>query len=756
MGNDRITAQMIHLRAYPDQWASDFSVVKTITALGDVTPPAAVSGLSATAKQGAILLTWDNPSLNRDGSTLRDQDRVRLYRSSAASINIDNSATFDDTTDIGWTEQYRDDVGAGITKYYKVTAFDRTRNQSLASSEVHATAGDVDPTTDIPDNASGLVFDDTIGTGGVTTGDGMIAVVFQDPATTWRNFDHYQLWYAEDSGGGYGAWTEIAHVERWGHLLQDLDTTHAFKFKAIIVATDGTPSSIADEEDNSGSGFTPNQADNSNITAVAVVAKYIIAINEVRTAHLKAGTITGDKISSTTTITAGTGNDVGVLDGADGTYRIYAGHATPASAPFRVTKAGVAYMTGAVISGTITVTGGPLLGQSGGANVLYDAGMEQASTPYWGSNGARQASGGNQSNAWWKITRAGSNVNDNALDHDGGIRYIEVNPGEIWEFGGDIKTDGACTGRILVQALDADKSNVGWATVLSRNNAAWGSESTTYTVAATVKFLKFYLQAYDSDGWAGFDNCFLRRADLEWSYIQNVSIENADIVSMTFDKITAATNTASLVIGGAGYLKSSNYSAGSAGFIVNGDGSAEFNNVTVRGTLDFAHITKQSLSVLNSELAGGITSNKITSVDAGTISAGTLTSCDIRTAASGARAQLDAGGLFEAHTFTIYDATRQRVFLGAGALILYDSGGTAQSQIVDSDSGANDYMAFFRCDSTTAGKPVLKLDQDDISEGFIDFVGSDRGAIDEGTSSVKSVRVEVNGVVGRIAIYADA
>ena len=50
--------------------------------------------------------------------------------------------------------------------------------------------------------------------------------------------------------------------------------------------------------------------------------------------------VTGAKISSSTTITAGTGNNVGVLDGADSTYRIYAGHATPASAPFRVKQDG--------------------------------------------------------------------------------------------------------------------------------------------------------------------------------------------------------------------------------------------------------------------------------------------------------------------------------------------------------------------------------------------------------------------------------
>lgn len=74
-------------------------------------------------------------------------------------------------------------------------------------------------------------------------------------------------------------------------------------------------------------------------------------------------------------------------------------------------------------------------------------------------------------------------------------------------------------------------------------------------------------------------------SNIPWSYISSVSIDNADITDLAFSKITAATSTASLVIGGAGYLKSSNYSAGSAGFQITGAGNAEFNDVTVRGKI---------------------------------------------------------------------------------------------------------------------------------------------------------------------------
>jgi len=55
-----------------------------------------------------------------------------------------------------------------------------------------------------------------------------------------------------------------------------------------------------------------------------------------------------------------------------------------------------------------------------------------------------------------------------------------------------------------------------------------------------------------------------------------------------------------------------------------------------------------------------------------------------------------------------------------------------------------------------AAIPNLVLAQLDVSEGTINFVASDRGVITGATNSLESVRVEVNGVVRRIAVYADA
>ena len=77
-----------------------------------------------------------------------------------------------------------------------------------------------------------------------------------------------------------------------------------------------------------------------------------------------ATTLTGGNatLSSTGNLTLGTGNDVVRLSADDATYRIWVGHATAASAPFRVTKAGVLTASSATITGEINATSGVFSG----------------------------------------------------------------------------------------------------------------------------------------------------------------------------------------------------------------------------------------------------------------------------------------------------------------------------------------------------------------------------------------------------------
>jgi hypothetical protein len=85
--------------------------------------------------------------------------------------------------------------------------------------------------------------------------------------------------------------------------------------------------------------------------------------------------------------------------------------------------------------------------------------------------------------------------------------------------------------------------------------------------------------------------------------IGDAQITSAKIVSLSADKITAGTIAAQEIIMSnsvASILRSSNFSAGSAGWRVRGSGDAEFNNVTVRGTVDASTILGSIFKTANS------------------------------------------------------------------------------------------------------------------------------------------------------------
>jgi PKD repeat protein/endonuclease I len=95
---------------------------------GDTTPPAAPTGLGATAGDGSVTLNWNN---NAEG----DLAGYSVYRgtSSGGPYSLANGSllTVSQFTDTGRTN--------GVTYYYVVTASDASSNESIESSEVSAT-----------------------------------------------------------------------------------------------------------------------------------------------------------------------------------------------------------------------------------------------------------------------------------------------------------------------------------------------------------------------------------------------------------------------------------------------------------------------------------------------------------------------------------------------------------------------------------------------------------------------------------------
>lgn len=68
--------------------------------------------------------------------------------------------------------------------------------------------------------------------------------------------------------------------------------------------------------------------------------------------------------------------------------------------------------------------------------------------------------------------------------------------------------------------------------------------------------------------------------------IKDAIITDAKIANLAVGKLTSGSITSqNITLAGTGYIQSSNYVAGSAGWNIGSDGSAEFSNVTARGSL---------------------------------------------------------------------------------------------------------------------------------------------------------------------------
>ena len=167
--------------------------------------------------------------------------------------------------------------------------------------------------------------------------------------------------------------------------------------------------------------------------------------------------------------------------------------------------------------------------------------------------------------------------------------------------------------------------------------------------------------------------------------------------------------------------------------------------------------------------AGKIT---VSNLNADSITAGTLTAVTVRSSAATTRAEMTIAGASQEHVFRIWKAGKVTAYLWSDGIELRNAAGTAfvggienvgdAGYIYAQGSGAAIVLngigaqATFNQIGATAGVECLSLSQSDTSEGFINFAGADRGCIAHLTDPVHSVRVELNGVVYRLGLYADA
>ena len=643
---------------------SNKSQVASVVIAKDNLAPASPISVAASQVDAGIRLDWTNSTLNADGSTCTDMRWIAIYYKSTTGVTASNNdGKYILGGSAGDVQVYVDSIAASTERFYVITAIDTNGNESVESAEVTETSGNVRPTTDIPDDAAGVIFDDAYGADGVVIGDSMLGIIFKNPSSAWFRFDRYRLWfqYTDDNGVTWyddddvpDKWTEIPHVPRTGYVHKALNRSYGYRYKATVVGGDGTESSVADTA--GGNTTKPDGANNNAIIATLVLAENITATNEVRGEHFYAQSYLA--INSDTF-----GNDGIQLEYNGGDPRFYAGNGavdvtgryfnfdgtkiTWKAANSELDASGNLTISNATVSGTITITGGSGIASLSDAGTLATADnlddVDNGTT--YGKIALTDISAGH-------ITlvspQAALNINNANFGEDGiQLQYNSGNPRAYFGDGANsfVSFDGT---NLTWKAANSELDALGNLTATSVDLtgqlvAGTGSDvDVGYLTAGTILSQSIVLGVDAGQGdveiRAGIASGDFANSGANSGFIIGIDDSDSDTAkfffgdasdyikwdgstltvrgdlgatTVSFTDLLPGTNTASLQIGGAGYIKSTNYSAGSDGFQIKGAGDAEFNDVTVRGKLIAGIDSSISVDYLE---AGTITSQSINMV----------------------------------------------------------------------------------------------------------------------------------------------
>jgi hypothetical protein len=308
---DENTEYTITISAYNTFGRQSTGLSTNVTTVRDTTAPANITSITATGGLQTIDLSWTNPT----------DDDFDLVRIKVASTNSEPTGYSYEVR----ADNFIDDVGAySATRYYWLAPVDRTGNVGNYVSGGSATTGSI-TINDVPQVAGTFYL--TLGDNDAPTNTEFNTAVGRDPIN--GDFVIVNKEFAFNYDGS--VWTAVTEFID-GSLL----------VSGSISADDITTGTL-----------NANDVTISNLT----VTSGQLPSDVVYDGDLGAsGTtvIDGGRISAGTAVTVGTGDNVAVLSGADATYRLWAGDASSADAPFKVSQTGVLYATGAEISGNIT------------------------------------------------------------------------------------------------------------------------------------------------------------------------------------------------------------------------------------------------------------------------------------------------------------------------------------------------------------------------------------------------------------------
>ncbi|MFA5423480.1 MAG: glycoside hydrolase family 30 beta sandwich domain-containing protein, partial [Phycisphaerae bacterium] len=191
-----------------------------VTGMADTTPPAAPTGLAATAGDGTVLLNWDD----------NGEEDFAFYNVKRSETSGSGYSTI--AADVAVSEYTDNTVTNDTTYYYVVTAVDTSDNESGNSSEDSATPED----TTAPAAPTGL---------SATAGDGTVSLNWDDNGET--DLAGYNVKRSTTQGSGYSSIaTDVATSD-----YTDNTVTNGTTYYYVVTAVDESDNESGNSDEDS-------------------------------------------------------------------------------------------------------------------------------------------------------------------------------------------------------------------------------------------------------------------------------------------------------------------------------------------------------------------------------------------------------------------------------------------------------------------------------------------------------------------------
>lgn len=310
------------------------------------------------------------------------------------------------------------------------------------------------------------------------------------------------------------------------------------------------------------------------------------------------GKLSNVEITGSSNISLGTGSSILKSNSTDG---LWLGAATFAAAPFRVSLAGAVTATSADITGTVTATAGQIANWTISTSALSTGAFDTISTMYFGSSGLslsntfKVTSGG-------LLTATGATITGGITATSGAIGGWTINATSFTSADGTVGLSSAVTGGDDIRFWAGDVVPASAEFKVTEAGALTATDATiTGTITATAGTIGGFTIDSIEGIYAGTGDTRVQMKAGSGFWCGETAIGDAEFSVTNAGVLKAVSGTIGGCTLGTTSIGSTSFASGplGTGWNISNTGTAEFQNVTVRGIIRTSVFEKDTISAVN-------------------------------------------------------------------------------------------------------------------------------------------------------------